>query len=187
MSLLSDVEILDEIKKGELRIEPFDRKMLGPDSIDIKLSGELLVAKKVGRVLDPAKKENEFFEKVKIPDEGFVLKCGMFVLGSTEEKIGLSDSIAAQIEGRSSIGRYGIVVHMTAGIIHAGFGAKTPSTLTLEISSVNPNDVLLRKGMKIAQLSFFKLNRKASTGYDFKEGSKYVSQTAPQAPKVYMD
>lgn len=185
--LMSDVEILEALEKRELAIEPFSKENLGPDNVDIHLGSELLVCRKVGGTLDPLKKNNgEWFEKVSL-EKPFELKTHQFILANTKEKISLSNSIAAAIEGRSSIGRYGIVVHMTAGIIHAGFGAKTPSTLTLEIYSVNPNPVLIHQNMKIAQLSFFRLGKPAHTGYDFSSGSKYVGQSAPEAPKVYLD
>jgi dCTP deaminase len=182
MSLMSDIDVLEAVGKGEIKIEPFDRKFLGPDSLDIRLGDDMLVSKTVGRTIDPSKPEN-FFEGRKI-DGSFTLEPGQFVLGTTLERISLSDAVAAQIEGRSSLGRLGIMVHMTAGIIHAGFGAKEPSALTLEIYSVNPNSVYLHAGMKIAQLSFFRLNRKASTGYDFMPTSKYVNQDRPLAPKA---
>ncbi|VVB97931.1 dCTP deaminase, dUMP-forming [uncultured archaeon] len=182
MSLMSDIDVLEAIGKGEIRIEPFERKFLGPDSLDIQLGNEVLVSKTVGKTIDPNKPEN-FFESRKI-DGSFVLEPGQFVLGTTKERISLSDAVSAQIEGRSSLGRLGIMVHMTAGIIHAGFGAKEPSSLTLEIYSVNPNSVYLHAGMKIAQLSFFRLNRKASKGYDFMPTSKYVSQDKPLAPRA---
>jgi len=189
MSLMSDVEILEAIKKGELRIEPFEKENLGPDSIDIRLGKEMLLAKNVGKTLDPLKKgETNYFEKVSLSEnEPFMLGHHQFVLTNTVESIGLSSGIAAQIEGRSSIGRFGIVVHMTAGIIHAGFGSKKPSTLTLEVYSVNPNPVLLHPGMKIAQLSFFRLGSRASKGYDSLKGSKYVGQQKPEPPKAYLD
>ena len=189
MSLMSDSEILEAIEKGELRIEPFEKENLGPDSVDIRLGREMLLAKNVGKTLDPLKKnEANYFEKVSLKDdEPFMLGHHQFVLANTMESIGLDSGIAAQIEGRSSIGRFGIVVHMTAGIIHAGFGSKKPSTLTLEVYSVNPNPVLLHPGMKIAQLSFFRLGRKAQEGYDSKKGSKYVGQQKPEPPKAYLD
>lgn len=182
MSLMSDVDVLDAMEKGEIGIEPFDRKLLGPDSLDIRLGNDILVSKTVGKTIDPNRPEN-FFEGRKI-DGSFTLEPGQFVLGTTVERISLSDTVAAQIEGRSSLGRLGIMVHMTAGIIHAGFGSKEPSTLTLEIYSVNPNSVYLHAGMKIAQLSFFRLNRKASRGYDFMPTSKYVQQEKPLPPKA---
>ncbi|VVC04708.1 dCTP deaminase, dUMP-forming [Candidatus Burarchaeum australiense] len=186
---MSDAEILEAMEKGELRIEPFERKNLGPDSIDIRMGRELLLAKNVGKTLDPLKKgEASCFEKVTLKEgEPFMLGHHQFVLANTVERLGLGPSIAAQIEGRSSIGRFGIVIHMTAGIIHAGFGSKAPSTLTLEVYSVNPNPVLLHPGMKIAQLSFFRLGRKAREGYDSRKGSKYVGQRAPEPPKAYLD
>ncbi|MDD5337778.1 MAG: dCTP deaminase [Candidatus ainarchaeum sp.] len=182
MSLMSDMDVLDAVKAGEIRVEPFERAFLGPDSLDIRLGNDMLVSKTVGKTIDPNRPEN-FFEARKI-NGSFTLEPGQFVLGTTVERISLSESVSAQIEGRSSLGRLGIMVHMTAGIIHAGFGAKEPSALTLEIYSVNPNSVFLHAGMKIAQLSFFRLNRKASKGYDFMATSKYVSQSKPLPPKA---
>ncbi|MEW6528554.1 MAG: dCTP deaminase [Candidatus Micrarchaeota archaeon] len=182
MSLMSDTDVIEAINKGEIGIKPFDKKFLGPDSLDIRLGDEMLVSKIIKKTIDPNKPKN-FFVSKKIK-HSFILKPMQFVLGTTLERISLSNNIAAQIEGRSSLGRLGIMVHMTAGIIHAGFGAKGPSTLTLEIYSVNPNDVYLHAGMKIAQLSFFKLNRKVSKGYDFISTSKYLNQNGPRAPKA---
>lgn len=181
MSLMSDVEIEEAIKKKDIKIIPFERELLGPNSLDIRLGHEILVSKKRNIVIDPRNPE-KFFEEVYIEDK-FILEPYQFVLGTTLEKISLSTNIAAQIEGRSSLGRLGIMVHMTAGIIHAGFGAKEPSTLTLEIYSVNPNKVILYPKMKIAQISFFSLERAVSKGYDFIEKSKYVSQSKPLPPK----
>lgn len=182
MSLMSDMDVLEAMKKGEIKVVPFDKGFLGPDSLDIRLGNEVLISKTTGKTIDPNKPEN-FFESRKI-NGSFTLEPGQFVLGTTSERISLSESVSAQIEGRSSLGRLGIMVHMTAGIIHAGFGAKQPSALTLEIYSVNPNSVFLHAGMKIAQLSFFKLNRKASKGYDYITGSKYVHQSKPLPPKA---
>ncbi len=181
MALMSDIDVLDATDKGEIQINPFDKNLLGPDSLDIRLGNEILISKIIGKIIDPNKPKN-FFASRKI--DPFTLKPKQFVLGTTLERISLSDSIAAQIEGRSSLGRLGIMVHMTAGIIHAGFGAKEPSALTLEIYSVNPNSVYLHTGMKIAQLSFFRLNRKVSRGYDFIPTSKYVNQNKPCVPKA---
>lgn len=182
MSLMSDTDVLEAIEKKEIRIEPFDASLLSPDSLDIRLGNELLVSKVIRKTIDSIRPE-DFFESRKINDS-FVLEPRQFVLGTTLEKIALSETIAAQIEGRSSLGRLGIMVHMTAGIIHAGFGSKEPSALTLEIYSVNPNRVLLHVGMKIAQLSFFKLTKKASKGYDSMPTSKYVQQKKPLACKA---
>ncbi|MBU0585900.1 dCTP deaminase [Candidatus Micrarchaeota archaeon] len=179
--MMSDIDILEAMETQEIKVEPFEKSLLGPDSLDIRLGNEILVSKAIGKTIDPTKPEN-FFEAKEI-DGSFLLEPHQFVLGTTLERISLSDSVAAQIEGRSSLGRLGVMVHMTAGIIHTGFGAKSPSALTLEIYSVNPNSVYLHAGMKIAQLSFFKLGRKASKGYDFMSTSKYVQQEKPLPPK----
>ena len=188
MTILSDKEIMREIKSGNLKMTHFEKSMLGPDSIDIRLGDSILEARKIGKVIDPRdKKSCNFFSEKKIDRDGYVLKPQSFVLGHTLERIGLPNNIAAQIEGRSSIGRLGIVVHMTAGIIHAGFGGKEPSSLTLEISSVNPNEVLLFPGMKIAQLTFFRLGESATLGYDSLPGSKYIKQLTAEAPRSYME
>lgn len=187
MTILSDVEILEELKKGNLKIEPFEKEMLGPDSIDIRLGNTILEAKKTNKIIDPLDpKSINFFEEKDISN-GYILKPNSFILGTTYEKISLPEDIAAQIEGRSSIGRFGIVVHMTAGIIHAGFGLKKASALTLEISSVNPNDIIIRPMMKIAQLTFFRLGKKSSKGYDMLPLSKYISQEKPEKPKIFME
>ena len=180
--MMSDTDVLEAMEKGEIKVEPFERSLLGPDSLDIRLGNEMLISKGIGKTIDSSKPEN-FFESRKM-DGSFTLEPRQFVLGTTMERISLSDCVAAQIEGRSSLGRLGIMVHMTAGIIHTGFGAKSPSALTLEIYSVNPNSVLLRAGMKIAQLSFFRLGTKASRGYDYMPTSKYVSQNSPLPPKA---
>ncbi len=185
--ILSDSEILEELRRGKIKIVPFDSDSLGPDSVDIRLGNIILVAKKTGRIVDPLEKNAANFFEEKDISKGYILKPHSFILGHTMERISLSEDIAAQIEGRSSIGRFGIVVHMTAGIIHAGFGSKAPSSLTLEISSVNPNDVLLRPGMKIAQLTFFRLGKKATSGYDSLPGSKYITQLKPELPKTYLE
>ncbi len=187
MSLLTDIEIKEAMKKGLINIVNLDEKNIGPDSIDIRLGDKVLISKVLDKPLDLTKKDVNFLEKKEIPDSGFILNPGQFILSHTIERISLAENIAATIEGRSSIGRYGLMVHMTAGIIHAGFGFKSPSTLTLEIYSVNPNPLILKKGMKIAQLSFFKLSDKVSMGYDSRPDSKYVEQIDPLAPKLYMD
>jgi dCTP deaminase len=190
MTLLSDGEILAEMKRGAIKALPFVRGNLGPDSLDITLGDEVLIFKQScdNAPIDPLKKDGleRCFESVRI-DDRFILRKNQFVLANTTERISLSNNISAMLEGRSSLARFGIMVHMTGGVVHAGFGAKQPSTLTLEIYSVNPNDIILKPGMKIAQLSFFKLSSPASEGYDAKSGSKYVAQTSPVPPRIYLD
>ena len=178
--ILEKHDILKLIEEGELKIEPFDEKLLGIDSIDVRLSNYLLVAEEDEDTIDPFKPKN-FWREVRIDEEGFELTPGMFVLGSTIERVGLGNTIAGLIHGRSSVGRLGIMVHVTAGMIHAGFGKLEPSRITLEMYSVNPNPVLLKPGMRIAQLAFVKLSRPSEELYD--EVGKYVGLKKPTPPE----
>lgn len=179
--LLNGKEILNCIKTGEIKITPFDESLIGVDSLDIRLGNSVLIAKKINKVIDPKNPEN-FWEEKEIPDSGYILQPNSFVLGSTLEGIGIGKSISAQIEGRSSIGRLGIMVHITAGLIHTGWGTKEPSSITLEIYSINPNPVKLYKGMKIAQLAFFKLSSESDKAYD--DIGNYVAQKKAMPPKA---
>jgi len=179
--MLSDQDILKAMKSGAIVIEPFNKQHLGPDSVDLTLDNTLLIAQQIGEIVDP-RHNNQFFKEVVMDDEGFLLLPGMFILGSTRERISLSDNVAAQLEGRSTIGRLGIMVHVTAGVIHAGFGKQKPSALTLEIYSVNSNPVRIYPGMKIAQLSFFYLHTQTNKPYDETPHSKYKAQLKPRPP-----
>ena len=174
---LSKEEIIERIKNGDLTIEPFDERMVGPDSIDLTLDRVFLIARQRGMV--DARQPLEFFDHVE--DDEIILRPGDFVLGSTAERIGLSNDLIGFLHGRSSLGRLGIMVHVTAGIVHAGFGHREPSKLTLEIYSVNPNPVMLHSGMRVAQLAFAKLG-KETLGYDYLPGSRYIGQQGPRAP-----
>jgi len=176
--LLERSHILELIEEGKLRVEPFEERLLGNDSLDVRLGGEILVSKPINEVVD-AHRPPSFWERRAIGD-GFILYPGQFILGSTLERIALPNSVAAFIEGKSSVGRLGIMVHVTAGVIHAGFGSKGPSTITLEIYSVNPNPVRIYEGMPIAQLTFHPLSRE---GYAYDERGSYVGQQGPLPPK----
>ncbi len=178
--LLSKNHILEEIKQGNIIIKPFEKKYLGVDTIDLRLSENVLISKNIGETIDP-KNPTNYWVKKKIGKTGIILTPGTFLLGSTKERIGLGKGIAAFIEGRSSIGRLGIMVHVTAGLAHAGFGFKKPSTITLEIYSVNPNPVKLYANMRIAQLAFMRLSEKVKKGYD--ELGRYINQQKPLPPK----
>ncbi len=181
--LLSNRDIKGYISSGDIIIDPFEDKNLGPDSYDIHLGKKILVSKDVNGVIDPQKGINMEFEEINLEKTPYILKRGEFILADTLEKIGLSNKVTAQLEGRSSIGRLGIVIHMTAGLIHAGWGFSNPSTITLEISSVNPNPVKLYYGMGIAQLSFIKLSSPAEGTYI----SKYEGQKEPLPSRLNMD
>ncbi len=177
--LLSRQDILYLIEAGEISIEPFDKSLLGGNSLDVRLGSSILVAENIGKAIYALKPAN-FWKEVSI-EGGFELTSGTLILGSTLEKVRLGKSVAAQIEGRSSVGRLGLMVHVTAGLIHAGFGEKQPSIITLEMYSVNPNPVKIFPGMRIAQLAFFKLSSPVEKAYD--EYGRYVGQRKPEPPK----
>ncbi len=185
--LLSNAEILRYIAQSDIKIEPFIAENVGPDSIDIRLGKKMLVAKRTGNIVDPHKEINMEFDEYNLENEPFAIKPGDFALGTTLEKIGLSNKITGQLEGRSSIGRLGIIIHMTAGLVHAGWAHREPSTLTLELSSVNPNPVYLYKGMKIAQISFMRLGEPTEMGYDDFSGSKYSRQEGPLPSRLHYE
>ncbi|MGB9635487.1 MAG: dCTP deaminase [Candidatus Micrarchaeia archaeon] len=185
--IMSNIEIEKAIRNGEIILQGFESENLGPDSIDIRLGNKLLIAKKTGKIVDPRVEIGMEFDEIYLDDGPYAIKPGDFVLGSTYEKIGLSRNITAQLEGRSSIGRLGIVVHMTAGLVHAGWGYKQPSTLTLEISSVNPNPVYLYNKMKIAQISFMRHGTPPEHGYDDNRNNKYSGQKGPLPSMIHKD
>lgn len=180
--LLSRSEILEEIAKGGIRIEPFEPELVGPDAVDLRLGTKFIELKRISETIDATRISKEIYTKAIESKDGYLIKPNTLVLGTTVEAISLSNRISAQLEGRSSLGRAGILVHMTAGIVHAGFGKKEPSTLTLEIYSVNPNPVVVKPGMRIAQISFMRLGKEAEKGYDEIAGSKYVAQKGPLPP-----
>ena len=171
--ILSDVEIVEAIKRKEIIVEPFVEENVGPCSIDLTLSDEFAVFKE-GKVIDPQKPETlrESIEIVKTNDKPFMLKPKQFVLAMTREKIGVSKNIAATLEGRSSIARLGIVVH-AAGLVSPGSGMLYPKPLILEVFSQNVSSVKLYPGMRIVQVIFHRLSQPAATGYDEHPRSTY--------------
>lgn len=164
--ILSDGKILEEIEKGTIVIEPFDRKYLGTNSYDVHLGKHLAVYKDA--VLD-AKKHNQI-EHFEIPEEGYVLQPGMLYLGVTLEYTESHDHVPF-LEGKSSTGRLGIDIHATAGKGDVGFC----NTWTLEISCVHP--VRIYAGMPIGQLIYFPVNGEIMTKYNSKKNAKYNDRT----------
>ncbi len=164
--ILTDKEILQEIEKGTIVIEPFDRSCLGTNSYDVHLSKYLAVYK--NRELD-AKKHNEI-EEVIIPEDGFLLQPGTLYLGVTQEYTETHAHVPF-LEGKSSTGRLGIDIHATAGKGDVGFC----NTWTLEISVVQP--VRVYEGMPIGQVIYFKVEGEVERLYNKKENAKYNERT----------
>jgi dCTP deaminase len=174
-SVLSDGTIRRLVDEGRIRIEPWDAGMVQPASIDLRLGASFRVFHNF-RVpaIDLADPPQGLTEHVEIADgESFVIHPGEFVLGRTEEYVELPDDLVARIEGKSSIGRLGLIVHATAGFVDPGFAG----TLTLEITNLTRVPIVLWPGKPIAQLSFMTLDAPAQRPYGHPDlGSHYHGQ-----------
>ena len=174
-SVLSDGTIRRLVEEGRIRIDPWDAGMVQPASVDLRLGPSFRVFHNF-RVesIDLAEPPTNLTEHVQVgPDESFVIHPGEFVLGRTEEWVELPDDLVARIEGKSSLGRLGLIVHATAGFVDPGF----KGTLTLEITNLTRVPIVLWPGKPIAQLSFMTLDRPAERPYGHPGlGSHYVGQ-----------
>ena len=182
--LLSDRDILKEIDSRRVTIEPYDPAMIQPSSIDFRLDRYFRVFENHRYPhIDPAVDQPEL-TRVVAPDreEPFILHPGEFVLGSTYEIVTLPDDIAARLEGKSSLGRLGLLTHSTAGFVDAGFSGH----VTLELSNVATLPIKLWPGMKIGQLCFFRLSSPAEHPYGSSlYGSRYQDQRGPTPSRSY--
>jgi dCTP deaminase len=182
--LLSDRDILAEIDAGRVVLDPYDPAMLQPSSVDIRLDRFFrLFDNHKYAVIDPAEDQPDLTRLVEVdPDEPFVLHPGEFVLGSVYEVVTLPDDVAARVEGKSSLGRLGLLTHATAGFIDPGFSGH----VTLELSNVATLPIKLWPGMKIGQLCFFRLSSAAEHPYGSeKYGSRYQGQRGPTASRSF--
>ena len=175
VSVLSDGTIRRLVAEGRIRIDPWDPGMLQPASIDLRLgrSFRVFASHKIPAI-DLADPPRNVTEAVLIGErESFVIHPGEFVLGRTEEHVELADDLVARIEGKSSLGRLGLIVHATAGFVDPGFRG----TLTLEITNLTRVPIVLWPGKPIAQLSFMALDRPAERPYGHPDlGSHYHGQ-----------
>lgn len=187
--ILSDKDIKKLFQEGKIKIapEPNWDIQLGPASVDFRLGEEFRVFNHSSSPhIDPLKEEtfHNLTEKVKVPKgSSFVLHPRQFILGVTFEEIELPDDIGARIEGRSSWGRLGIVIHSTAGYIDPGFRGR----LTLEISNIGMVPVLLYPGMRLCQIAFEALSSPAEKPYYKKKDVKYFGDTEPQESRIHKD
>jgi dCTP deaminase len=174
-SVLSDGTIRRLVDEGRVRIEPWDPGMVQPASVDVRLGSSFRVFHNF-RVpaIDLADPPRNLTELVEVADgESFVIHPGEFVLGRTEEWVELPDDIVARIEGKSSLGRLGLIVHATAGFVDPGW----KGTLTLEITNLTRVPIVLWPGKPIAQVSFMTLDRPAERPYGHPDlGSHYHGQ-----------
>ncbi|HEY3560020.1 dCTP deaminase [Kribbella sp. WER1] len=182
--LLSDRDILSELDAKRVQLDPFDAAMVQPSSVDVRLDRFFRVFENHRYPhIDPSEEQPDLTRLVE-PDgeEPFILHPGEFVLGSTYELVTLPDDVAARLEGKSSLGRLGLLTHSTAGFIDPGFSGH----VTLELSNVATLPIKLWPGMKIGQLCFFRLSSPAENPYgSAKYGSRYQGQRGPTPSRSY--
>jgi dCTP deaminase len=184
--LLSDKDIRAAIDSGRIALEPYDQAMVQPSSVDVRIDRYFRVFENHRYPhIDPSVEQAELTRLVE-PDgeEPFILHPGEFVLGSTYEVVSLPDDVSARLEGKSSLGRLGLLTHSTAGFIDAGFSGH----VTLELSNVATLPIKLWPGMKIGQLCFFRLTSPAEAPYGSgAEGSRYQGQRGPTPSKSFQN
>ncbi|CAL9665428.1 dCTP deaminase, dUMP-forming [Actinosynnema sp. ALI-1.44] len=184
--LLSDRDLRKEVDSGRLVLEPFDDVMVQPSSIDVRLDRFFRVFNNTRYThIDPSLQQDDLTSLVETPDdEPFVLHPGEFVLGSTFELVTLPDDLAGRLEGKSSLGRLGLLTHSTAGFIDPGFSGH----ITLELSNVANLPITLWPGMKIGQLCLFRLTSSAEHPYGSQQaGSRYQGQRGPTPSRAYLN
>ena len=184
--LLSDRDIRTELDSERVRLDPYDPAMIQPSSIDVRLDRYFrLFDNHKYPVIDPAIDQPDLTHLVYVANgDPFVLHPGEFVLGSTYEAVTLPDDIAARLEGKSSLGRLGLMTHSTAGFIDPGFSGH----VTLELSNVATLPILLWPGMKIGQMCFFRLSSAAEFPYGSdRYGSRYQGQRGPTASRSWQN
>jgi dCTP deaminase len=184
--LLSDRDLLAEIDAGRLGVDPFDPSLVQPSSIDVRLDRLFRVFNN-GKYthIDPAVRQDELTSLVEVDGgDAFVLHPGEFILGSTFELVTLPDTLAGRLEGKSSLGRLGLLTHSTAGFIDPGFSGH----ITLELSNVANLPITLWPGMKIGQLCLFRLTSPSLHPYGSAQyGSRYQGQRGPTPSRSYLN
>ena len=184
--LMSDRDIRAQIEAGNIGLEPLDMGLLQPSSFDVRLDRFFrLFDNHKYAYIDPAEEMSELTRFVEVAaDEAFILHPGEFVLGSTYEFVSLPDNIAARLEGKSSLGRLGLLTHSTAGFVDPGFNGH----VTLELANVSNLPIKLWPGMKVGQLCFFQLSSPSETPYgSAKYLNRYQGQRGPTASRSFMN
>ncbi len=182
--ILSDRTIREELAAGRILIDPLDPADIQPSSVDLRLDRFFRVFRNhTSRVIDVREDQENLTELVEIrAEEAFILHPGEFVLGSTAERVTLPTDLVARLEGKSSLGRLGLLIHSTAGFVDAGWDGH----LTLELSNVATLPITLYPGMKIGQISFLRMTTPADSPYGSAAvGSKYQGQRGPTPSRYY--
>ncbi len=184
--ILSDRSIREQLAAGRIVIDPLDESLIQPSSIDVRISNLFRVFRNhTAGVIDVKLDMANLTEPIEVPVGGgdpFMLHPGEFVLGSTLERIAVPDDLVARIEGKSSLGRLGLLIHSTAGFIDAGFDGH----VTLELANVASLPITLYPGMKIGQVSFMQMTTPADRPYGSgAKGSKYQGQRGPTPSRYF--
>lgn len=184
--LISDKDLRIAVKNGELELTPFDPDSIQPASIDVRLDRYFRIFDNHRYpFIDPSEQQPELTRIIEIPQgEPFVLHPGEFVLASTFEQVRLGLNLAARLEGKSSLGRLGLITHSTAGFIDPGFDGH----VTIEISNVATIPIKLWPGMKIGQICYFRLSSQVEYAYGSQRyGSRYLGQKGPTASRSWQN
>jgi dCTP deaminase len=184
--VLSDRSIREEIESGRLVFDPYDPSLVQPSSVDVRVDRQFRVFHNSRHpYIDVRKPMEDLTELVEVTDsEPFVLHPGEFVLGQTLERVSLPDDLVARLEGKSSIGRLGLLIHSTAGFVDPGFSGN----LTLELSNVANLPITIYHGMPIGQISFMRMDGPVEHPYGSEEtGSKYQGQAEPTPSRYHLN
>ena len=184
--VLSDRTIRSEIEAGRIVIDPFEASLIQPSSVDVRVDSRFRVFHNARYpYIDVRQPMDDLTELVEVAeDEPFILHPGEFVLGQTLERVTLPDDLVARLEGKSSLGRLGLLIHSTAGFVDAGFSGN----LTLELSNVANLPITIYQGMPIGQISFMRMDGPVERPYGSgDQGSKYQGQTEPTPSRFYLN
>jgi dCTP deaminase len=184
--VLSDRTIRSEIEAGRIIIDPFDPGLVQPSSVDVRVDRQFRVFHNARHPYIDVRKPMEDLTELVEPPEGepFILHPGEFVLGQTLERVTLPDDLVARLEGKSSLGRLGLLIHSTAGFVDSGFSGN----LTLELSNVANLPITIYHGMPIGQISFMRMDGPVENPYGSGEtGSKYQGQAEPTPSRFYLN
>lgn len=189
MAILSDKTIKEYLEEGKIVIDPLkDEQQIQPSSVDMRLGDEFKVFKVIRKpYIDPKDEEDiaEYMESSTVPEGGaFIIHPNEFALATTQEYVKVPDDLVARVEGRSSMGRLGVTMHVTAGYVDPGFEGR----ITLEISNIGAMPVALYPGQRVCQLVFETMTTPAELPYGHpKRNSKYMNQLKPESSRVKLD
>ncbi len=182
--ILSDRDIIKRVRQGTLVIDPFREEHVQPSTVDLQLESKVRIFNNFELGVIDLRQKDDPTKEVKIGKKGFIIHPNEFLLGSTVERFKIPLDLAAKIEGRSSLGRLGLIIHATAGYVDPGFSGD----ITFEISNISRTPIKIYAGMRIAQICFFQMSSPVEHPYGSKKlGSKYQGQKGPTSSRAWKD